>query len=44
MDATGFWDHLPVVFTVPKLVFCVDFAWEEGSKDMELAEIFQYQR
>jgi len=25
---------LPIVFTVPKLVFCVDFAWEEGSKDM----------
>jgi len=24
MDATGFWDHLPVVFTVPKLVLCVD--------------------
>jgi len=23
MDATGFWDHLPVVFTVPKLVFSV---------------------
>ena len=21
-------------FTVPKLVFCVDYAWEEGSKDM----------
>ena len=34
MDATGFWDHLPVVFTVPKLVLCVDFAWEEGSEDM----------
>ena len=34
MDATGLWDHLPIVFTVPKLVFCVDFAWEEGSKDM----------
>ena len=29
MDATGFWDHLPVVFTVPKLVFCVDYAWED---------------
>ena len=27
MDATGFWDHLPVMFTVPKLVVCVDFAW-----------------
>jgi len=34
MDGTGFWDHLPVVFTVPQLVFCVDYAWEEGSKDM----------
>ena len=32
MDATGFWDLLPVVFTVHKLVFCVDYAWEEGSK------------
>ena len=30
MDATGFWDHLPVVFTVPKLVFCVDYAWDGG--------------
>ena len=29
-----FFDHLPIVFTVPKLVFCVDFAWEEGSKGM----------
>jgi len=34
MDAAGFWDHLPVVFTVPKLVLCVDFVWEEGSEDM----------
>jgi len=34
MDATGFWDHLPVVFTVPKLVLCVDFVREEGSEDM----------
>ena len=34
MDATGFGDHLPVVFTVPKLVFCVDYAWEDRSKDM----------
>ena len=34
MDATGFWDHLPVVFTVPKLVLCVDFVWEERSEDM----------
>ena len=25
---------LPVVFTVPKLVLCVDFVWEEGSEDM----------
>ena len=36
MDATCFWDHLPVVITVPKLVFCVDYAWEEGSKDIWL--------
>jgi len=42
MDATGFWDHLPVVFTVPKLVFCVDYAWEEGSKGMAwVSENFQ---
>ena len=36
MDATGFGDHLPVVLTVtvPKLVLCVDFVWEEGSEDM----------
>ena len=32
MDAAGFWDHLPVVFTVPKLVLCVDFVWEERSE------------
>ena len=33
MDATGFGD-LPAMFTVPKLVFCVDYACEEESKDM----------
>ena len=39
MDATGFWDHLPVVF---KLVFCVDYAWEEGSKEVRKFSMYAH--